>query len=223
MTQIKFDTNIILTKYFWRIPQIFFWSFLPNEGQRINQKFKVHQKYWFEIINSSFSISYLPTLMNFHCAPSIIHQMVSMAWLMLMQVQQVLSGFSASSQRSNCFFCFFGFTHKKKIVHSDVIIWLTPMLVFHHDYMHCIHKYLQWAKLLQKTSSIGRHLEIKPESTIILIKPFLPGQYPFLSVLMDMLMLPATQSPQHTVFSWNPVWGAWNINNISWQLPQEFK
>ena len=45
-------------------------------------------------------------------APSIVHQMVSMAWLMFMQVQPLVSGFSASSQRSNYFFP--GFTRKKK-------------------------------------------------------------------------------------------------------------
>ena len=38
--------------------------------------------------------------------------MVSMAWLMLMQMQQLVSGFSASSQRSNYFFLCF--TRKKK-------------------------------------------------------------------------------------------------------------
>ena len=53
-------------------------------------------------------------------APSIVHQMVSMAWLMLMQMQQLVSGFSASSQRSISFFFFYFFfvclfhTHKKK-------------------------------------------------------------------------------------------------------------
>ena len=56
-------------------------------------------------------------------APSIVQQVVFMAWLMLMQMQQLVSGFSTSSQRSNYFFCFvlvfflclfFGFTHKKK-------------------------------------------------------------------------------------------------------------
>ena len=49
-------------------------------------------------------------------APYIVHQMVSMAWLMLMQMQQLVSGFSASSQRSNyAFFVFvFGFTCNKK-------------------------------------------------------------------------------------------------------------
>ena len=39
-------------------------------------------------------------------APFIVHQMVSMAWLMLMQMQQLVSGYSASSQRSNYFFSF---------------------------------------------------------------------------------------------------------------------
>ena len=34
---------------------------------------------------------------------------------MLMQMQQLLSGFSGSSQRSNYFICFYGFTRKKKI------------------------------------------------------------------------------------------------------------
>ena len=41
--------------------------------------------------------------------PPIVQQMVSMAWLLLMQMQQLLSGFSASSQRSNYFFWFFWF------------------------------------------------------------------------------------------------------------------
>ena len=39
-------------------------------------------------------------------APSIVHQMVSMAWLMLMQMQQLVSGFSVSSQRSSYFLLF---------------------------------------------------------------------------------------------------------------------
>ena len=39
-------------------------------------------------------------------SPFIVHQMVSMAWLMLMQMQQLDSGYSASSQRSNYFFSF---------------------------------------------------------------------------------------------------------------------
>ena len=44
----------------------------------------------------------------------IVHQMVFIAWLMLMQMQQLVSGFSASSQWSNYFFCFYGFTLKKQ-------------------------------------------------------------------------------------------------------------
>ena len=54
-----------------------------------------------------------------HQRPSIVHQMVSMAWLMLMQMQQLVSGFSASSQRSNYFFWLFGFTGKKKNMKVD--------------------------------------------------------------------------------------------------------
>ena len=46
--------------------------------------------------------------------PCAVHRMVSMAWLMLVQVQQLVSGCWAGSRRSNYFFWLYGFTRKKK-------------------------------------------------------------------------------------------------------------
>ena len=47
-------------------------------------------------------------------APSAVHRVVSMAWLMLMlmRMRQLVGGYWAGPQRSNYFF--FCFTHKKK-------------------------------------------------------------------------------------------------------------
>ena len=47
-------------------------------------------------------------------ASSVIHLMVFMASLMLMQMQQLVSGFSASCQRSNYFFWLFG-SHARRL------------------------------------------------------------------------------------------------------------
>ena len=52
---------------------------------------------------------------------SIIHQMVSMAWLMLMQMQQLVSGFSPSFESSNYFFCFLD-SHTRRRRHSNFTI-----------------------------------------------------------------------------------------------------
>ena len=81
-------------------------------------------------------------------APSIIHQMVSMAWLMLMQMQQLLSGFSASSQRSISFD--FLVSHTRRSVNKCFFLYFATYEIlcrqrkmFKNRYLHHVYHYVK--------------------------------------------------------------------------------
>ena len=96
-------------------------------------------------------------------APSIVHQMVSMAWLMLMQMHQLVSGFSASPKRSTYFIWFFGFRGKKKkkdnfitdcLYSGAVETWFTDIEWYkNHDIFYYYYNYYLFSFHINKLFS----------------------------------------------------------------------